>query len=100
MPHVRIDLAKTHQARLPDYSKAILAGMVRGLEMPEYDLFQIFRTHEADELYYTPTFPDVDRDDIIFIELVAQVGFTDQQKQAGMSAIADEMEASESSATI
>ncbi len=93
MPHVRVDLHKVHQSRLPEYSNAILAGMVRGLEMPEYDLFQTFRTHETGELYYTKTFPNVDRDEIIFIELVGQVGYTNEQKQAGMSAIADEMEA-------
>lgn len=93
MPHVRVDLNRVHEPRLPEYSRAILAGMVRGLEMPEFDLFQTFRLHEPGELYFNRTFPNVERDDIVFIELVAQVGYTDEQKQAGMSAIADELEA-------
>lgn len=93
MPHVRVDLDRVHEPRLAEYSRAILAGMVRGLEMPEYDLFQTFRLHGPGELYFDRTFPNVQRDDIVFIELVAQVGYTDGQKQAGMSAIADELEA-------
>lgn len=93
MPHVRVDLHEAHRPRLAEYSRAILAGMVRGLQMPDYDLFQTFRLHQPGELYFHDTFPNVNRDDIIFIELVAQVGYTDEQKQAGMSAVADEMEA-------
>jgi hypothetical protein len=93
MPHARIDLHEVHRPHLAEYSKAILAGMVRGLEMPEFDLFQSFRVHQPGELYYSRTFPGVQRDDIIFIELLAQVGYTDEQKQAGMRAIAEELEA-------
>jgi hypothetical protein len=89
MPHARIDLHKVHEPRLAEYSKAILGAMVRGFEMPEEDLFQIFRLHEPGELFYSPTFPSQQRDDIIFVELVAQLGYTDAQKQATMSAIAD-----------
>jgi Tautomerase enzyme len=93
MPHARIDLHRVHQPRLQEFSDAILRGMVRGLDMPEDDLFQIFRLHDPGELVYSPTFPNQRRDDIIFVELVAQVGYTDEQKQAAMSAIADEIEA-------
>jgi hypothetical protein len=93
MPHARIDLHKVHEPRLAEYSKAILDAMVRGFGMPEEDLFQIFRVHEPGELFYSPTFPSQQRDDIIFVELVAQVGYTDEQKQAAMGAIADELAA-------
>lgn len=93
MPHARIDLHKVHEPRLGEYSKAILDGMVRGFDMPPDDLFQIFRMHEPGELFYSPTFPDHQRDDIIFVELVAQVGYDDEQKQAAMAAIADELAA-------
>lgn len=89
MPHARIDLHKVHEPRLAEFSKAILDGMVQGFDMPEQDLFQIFRLHEPGELFYSPTFPDQHRDDIIFVELVAQLGYTDAQKQAAMGAIAD-----------
>ena len=91
MPHARIDLHESHRPNLPEYSRAILAGMVRGLGMPEWDLFQSFRLHQEGELYFNRTFPGVSRDDIVFIELLAQVGFTDEQKQAGMAAIVEEL---------
>jgi hypothetical protein len=93
MPHVRVDLHEAHRPRLAEYSAAILRGMVRGLEMPEFDLFQSFRVHQPGELFYSRTFPGVQRDDIIFIELVAQVGFSDETKLAGMAAVADELAA-------
>lgn len=92
MPHARIDLHESHRPRLAEFSDAILNGMVRGFEMPRDDLFQIFRLHEPGELVYSPTFPNQERSDIIFIELLAQVGYTDEQKQATMIAIADEFE--------
>ncbi|SDS64713.1 tautomerase family protein [Microlunatus soli] len=91
MPHARIDLHKVHQPRLKEFSDAILEGMVRGLDMPRDDLFQIFRLHEPGELVFSPTHPRHQRDDIIFIELLAQVGYSDEQKQAAMTAIADEL---------
>jgi hypothetical protein len=93
MPHARIDLHRVHRERLPEISKAILAGMVRGLDMPEDDLFQIFRLHDEGELVFSPTFPEADRDDIIFIELVAGRGYTAEVKHAGMVAIGEELEA-------
>jgi hypothetical protein len=93
MPHARIDLHRVHKDRLPEISNAILAGMVRGLEMPEDDLFQIFRLHDPGELVFSPTFPDADRDDIIFIELLAGRVYTAEVKHAGMVAIGDELEA-------
>ncbi|MFD1721618.1 tautomerase family protein [Amnibacterium endophyticum] len=92
MPHARIDLHEHHRPHLEEYSRAILAGMVKGLEMPEWDLFQSFRLHQPGELVFNRTFPGVQRDDIIFIELLAQVGYTDEQKQAGMAGIVDELE--------
>jgi hypothetical protein len=76
---------------MPDISDAILRGMVKGFEMPEDDLFQIFRLHDPGELVYSPTFPNQQREDIIFIELVAQNVYNDEQKQRTMAAIVDEV---------
>ena len=81
------------EPKMADMSAAILRGMVTGFDMPADDLFQIFRLHEPGELVYSPTFPNQEREDIIFIELVAQVGYTDEQKQATMSAIVNEVSA-------
>jgi len=92
MPHARIDLHRVHQPQLPEFSRAVLAGMVKGFDMPADDLFQVFRFHEPGELVYSPTFPEQQRDDIIFVEIVAQVGYTDEQKQGAMRSIVDELE--------
>jgi hypothetical protein len=92
MPHARIDLHRVHQPRLAEFSAAILEGMVTGFGMPRDDLFQIFRLHDPGELVYSPTFPDQQRDDIFFIELVAQDVYSDAQKQAAMIAIAAGLE--------
>jgi hypothetical protein len=93
MPHARIDLHRVHEPRLAEFSKAVLDGMVAGFAMPEDDLFQIFRLHEPGELVYSPTFPNQQRDDIVFVEIVAQVGYTNDQKQATGAAIADRIAA-------
>jgi hypothetical protein len=89
MPHARIDLHRTHAPRLPEFSQAILQGMVKGFDMPADDFFQKFTLHDEGELFYSPTFPSQQRTDIIFIELTAGVGYTDEQKQATFAAIAD-----------
>jgi hypothetical protein len=88
MPHARIDLHEAHRAHLPQLSDAIVDGMVEGLAMPRDDFFQIFRLHEPGELFYSPTFPEQNRDDIIFVEILAQVGYSDDEKQAAMDAVA------------
>jgi hypothetical protein len=93
MPHARIDMHRDLQPQMADISSAILRGMVTGYEMPADDLFQIFRLHEHGELVYSPTFPNQQRTDIIFVELIAQVGYTDEIKQRTMAAIVDEVSA-------
>lgn len=93
MPHARIDMHRALKPRMAEISAALLRGMVTGLDMPADDLFQIFRLHDPGELVYSPTFPHQQRDDIIFIELVASKGYSDQQKQETMVAIVDEVSA-------
>ena len=91
MPHARIDMHRTLKPKMAEISAAILRGMVSGFAMPADDLFQMFRLHEPGELVYSPTFPNQQRDDIVFIELVASKGYTDEQKQATMEAIVEEV---------
>ena len=91
MPHARIDMHRSLATRMPEMSAAIRAGMMTGFDMPADDLFQAFRLHEKGELFYSPTFPNQQRDDIIFIELIASKGYSDAQKQRTMEAIVDEL---------
>ena len=95
MPHARIDMHRSLATRMPEMSAAIRAGMVTGFDMPADDFFQAFRLHEEGELFYSPTFPNQQRDDIIFIELIASKGYSDAQKQRTMEAIVNELPAAE-----
>ena len=89
MPHVRIDMHRALAPRMSQISDAVHAGLVSGLDMTPDDLFQVFRLHDEGELVYSRTFPDADRSDIVFIEILASPGYTDEQKQRGMAAVAD-----------
>lgn len=92
MPHARVDLHSSYRDRLPELSAALLAGMVKGFEMPATDLFHIFRLHEKGELVFGTAYPEPDREDIIFIEILASVGYGTITKHRTMVAIADEFE--------
>ncbi len=91
MPHARIDMHEALRPRMKEMSDAILQGMVVGLDMPADDLFQIFRLHQPGELVFSPTHPTNDRDDIIYIEILASPNYTREQMQKGLTAISDEL---------
>jgi hypothetical protein len=93
MPHARIDMHRALAPQMADISAAILRGMVTGFEMPADDFFQAFRLHDEGELFYSRTFPNQQRDDIVFIELIASKGYSDAQKQSAMEAVVDEVSA-------
>jgi hypothetical protein len=61
-------------------SAALHQSLVDGLLMPADDLFQIFTLHDDGELVFSRTFPDADRDDIIYIEVLASQGYTPEDK--------------------
>lgn len=62
-------------------SAALHESLVEGLLMPGDDLFQIFTLHDDDELVFSRTFPDADRDEIIFVEVLASYGYPPETKQ-------------------
>jgi hypothetical protein len=92
MPHARVDLHETYRDRLPELSAAILKGMVKGFDMPATDLFHIFRLHQKGELVFGTAYPEPNREDIIFIEILASVGYGTATKHQALVAIADEIE--------
>ena len=92
MPHARVDLHETYRDRLPELSAAILKGMVKGFDMPATDLFHIFRLHQKGELVFGTAYPEPNREDIIFIEILASVGYGTAMKHQALVAIADEIE--------
>jgi hypothetical protein len=83
-----------HLAELrPQMSAAIHSALVEGWEMPPDDLFQIFQTHEPGALFYSRTFPDADRSDIVFIQILAFNGYSPAVKQRGANLIVDGLSA-------
>lgn len=89
MPHVRVDMHRALAPQTEVLSAAIHASLVDGLGMPADDLFQIFTLHDPGELIFTRTFPGADRDDIIFIQVLASMGYSPEQKQRMYSTIVD-----------
>jgi hypothetical protein len=74
-------------------SDALHASLVEGLDMPSDDLFQIFTLHEAGELVFSRTFPEADRDDIIYIQVLASYGYTPELKQRMYASMVENMAA-------
>src|SRR6476620_4747211 len=92
MPHARIDMHEALRPRMAEISAAILKGMVSGLDMPEDDLFQIFRLHQPGELVFSRTHPGkADRADIIYIEILGSPSYSAEQTKRGLTAISDEV---------
>jgi hypothetical protein len=80
MPHVHIDMHRSRKPQMEAISAALHQSLVDGLLMPADDLFQIFTLHDDGELVFSRTFPDADRDDIIYIEVLASQGYTPEDK--------------------
>ncbi len=82
MPHIRIDMNHTRREQLDAISDALHRSLVDGLGMIEDDLFQKFNLHGPGELVFSRTFPDADRDEIIYVEVLSAYGYTKEQKEA------------------
>ena len=93
MPLVRIDLHAPLAPLRPRLSEAIHSALVDGWGMPADDLFQIFQVHEQGDLFYSRTFPDADRSDIVFIDILVYTGYPPEVKQRGAQLIVDRVAA-------
>lgn len=93
MPLVRVDMHQHLQDKRSDMSAAIHSALVEGWGMPADDLFQIFRLHEVGDLFYSKTFPDAERTDIVFIQILAFNGYSPEVKQRGANLIVDRLSA-------
>ncbi len=93
MPLVRVDMHQPLADLRPQMSAAIHSALVDGWDVPADDLFQIFRLHEPGDLFYSTTFPDADRTDIIFIQILAFNGASSEVKQRGATLIVERLAA-------
>lgn len=91
MPHVRVDIHEPLADLRPRMSAAIHSGLVEGWEFPADDLFQIFTVHPAGDLFYSRTYPDADRSDIVFIHILAYKGYSPEVKQRGAQLVVDRL---------
>jgi hypothetical protein len=89
MPLIRIDMHTALADKRPEISTAIHSALVDAWKMPADDLFQIFQLHDEGDLIYSRTYPDADRSDIVFIQILAFNGYTPQLKQEGAALVAD-----------
>lgn len=94
MPMVQIDLRRdVFEEKGTAISKAIHAGLMEGLDMPEDDLFQIFRPHDDGEIVFSPDFAGVDRRDLVLLRITMVHMFPVDTKSRMYSALATHLEA-------
>lgn len=93
MPLVRVDMHASLDPKREELSTAIHEGLVEGLGMPADDLFQIFRQHEEGELVYTRTFPNADRTDIVFIQILLASLYGPEEKKRMYRAVTERIAA-------
>ena len=91
MPLVRVDMHSELAPQREKLSAAIHKGLVDGLQMSPEDLFQIFSLHEPGDLVYTKTFPNADRTDIMFIQIVLVSMYSDDEKKRMYAHLVDEL---------
>jgi hypothetical protein len=71
VPLVHIDLERSLAERLGEQiSDGIHKALVDALDMTPSDKFQIFRTHAPEEIVFDPTYNDVDRQQLISIQIL------------------------------
>ena len=91
MPLVRIDMHRRHAERRPEISTAIHTALIEGWGVPADDLFQVFRLHDEGDLIFSRTYPEADRSDILFIQILAFNGASPKVKQQGAVLVADNL---------
>ena len=91
MPIARVDLV---QGKSADYRKAISEviydAMIKTINVPKDDRFQVITEHPAEGLIFDPTYLGIHRTaDCIFIQVTLNEGRTVEMKRAFYKAIAD-----------
>ncbi|MGA2901719.1 MAG: tautomerase family protein [Candidatus Acidiferrales bacterium] len=91
MPIARVDLV---QGKSADYRKAIgeviYDAMIKTINVPKDDRFQVITEHPAEGLIFDPTYLGIHRTaDCIFIQVTLNEGRTVEMKRAFYKAIAD-----------
>ena len=71
MPLVQIDMPRpVFEAHGKEMSVEIQQAFIEALDVNPADKFQIFRPHEQGEVVFDPTYGDVDRQNLILIQIL------------------------------
>jgi 4-oxalocrotonate tautomerase len=91
MPLARIDLVQGKPAEYrKGISEVIYEAMLKHLNVPKNDRFQVITEHPADSFIYDPTYLDIQRTpECIFIQITLNEGRTLEVKRAFYKAVAD-----------
>lgn len=82
MPLIQIDLKRSvFKDKGKEISNAIHNSLVTGLGMDTTDLFQVFRQHDEEEIIFSPTYDNRDRQDLIIIRITMVNMFSLEQKK-------------------
>ena len=93
MPLVRVDMHDHLAGLRGPMSEAIHRGLVEGWGMPAEDLFHVFQLHAQGDLFYSRTFPEADRSDVVVIQVLAFHGYSAEVKQRGAALVVDNLAA-------
>ncbi len=82
MPLIQVDLKRSlFEEKGKSISNAIHNSLVAGLGMDTTDLFQVFRPHDEEEIVFSPTYDNRDRQDLIIIRITMVNMFSLEQKK-------------------
>jgi hypothetical protein len=94
VPLVQVDLERGLAESLGSkISDAIHEALVEALDMAPTDKFQIFRTHAEEELIFDPTYNEVDRRQLVSIQVVMVHMYDVRTKYGLFDRIAQRLEA-------
>ena len=90
MPLIQVDLERELFDSLhEELSAAIHKAQVEALGIPQDDLFQVFRPHDAAELKFDPRYNDVDRRHLVLIRVTMVRMYSEATKRKLYGAIVD-----------
>jgi hypothetical protein len=92
MPFVRFHLSDEISDEMRDaICAATQRALVRSLGVPERDLFQIVYRHAPGELKADPSWGDVQREQVLYIEMLMTRGYDDATKATMYRAVAEDL---------
>ena len=92
MPLIQVDLRRAlFDSSRQQISQAIQEAQQQTLGTPPDDVFQVFRPRDEGELVFDPTYNDVDRQDMVLIQVLAVHMHSVAQKHEFFRAVVDNL---------